>query len=196
MIKRVVDLVVSIVGLFVGAPVLAVIALSIVVVDGRPVMFRQERVGLNGRRFKIHKFRTMAVGHGGPNVSASGDARVTAIGALLRKSKLDEIPQLYDVLRGAMSLVGPRPEVPEYVDKWPAERRDLILSVRPGITDPASIEFRNEADLLAAVDDPASYYEEVILPRKVQMYAEYIGNRSFTGDVKLIMQTLGVIARG
>ena len=118
---------------------------------------------------------------------------MTRVGRVLRKTKLDELPQLIDVVRGTMALVGPRPEVPEYVAKWPEDLRDLILSVRPGITDPASIRYRNEADELAAAADPARYYEEVLIPKKTALYAQYVKNRSLCGDAKLIFETIKTV---
>ncbi len=188
--KRAFDVIASGIALALFSPILAAVALAIAVEDGRPVLFRQERVGRRSEAFLIHKFRTMRTHHEGPNISAMGDKRVTRVGRYLRKYKLDELPQLVDVLRGDMSIVGPRPEVAEYVDQWPEGSRSKILSVRPGITDPASIEFRNEAELLASVDDPTIYYVDVLLPRKAELYLDYVQNRTFIGDIKLILRTL------
>ena len=152
---------------------------------------------MHGKPFRIHKFRSMRASSGGPEVTTAGDARVTRVGAWLRKSKLDELPQLFDVLMGRMSLVGPRPEVARYVALWPQAERELILSVRPGITDPASIAFRNESELLAQADDPERYYREVLLPQKVAMYAEYVRTRSLLGDLRVLIATAwAVVARG
>lgn len=176
------------------APVMAAAAVAVKLDSPGPVFFRQARVGKGGLPFRIHKFRTMRTDVVGANVSTAGDARITRVGKVLRKSKLDELPQLIDVLRGDMALVGPRPEVPEFVRQWSPERRPVILSVRPGITDPASIELRNEADELAAAEDPHQHYVEVLLPRKTSMYVDYVQNRSFIGDIRLIFQTLGVVA--
>lgn len=187
--KRLIDIAVSCAGLLITSPVVLAVAVAVRREDGGPVLFTQERVGLGGRPFRIHKFRTMRPDGGGPAVSGSGDARVTRIGRVLRRTKLDELPQLYDVLRGEMSLVGPRPEVPEFAALWPAELAPLILSVRPGITDPASIAYRHEADELAVASDPYRHYVDVILPRKAQMYAEYVRDRSLAGDVRLIGAT-------
>ncbi|UVE96430.1 sugar transferase [Dietzia sp. B32] len=194
--KRVLDLLGSIIAMLFTAPLWAVLAMAILLEDGRPVFFRQVRVGRGGEIFRIHKFRTMKVGHGGPNVSALGDGRVTFVGKYLRASKLDELPQLLDVVKGDMSLVGPRPEVPEYVAKWPTAERIDILSVRPGITDPASLEFRNEAGLLAGVSDPGEYYESVLLPQKVRLYVEYVSGRSFVGDILILVRTIVAVSRG
>ncbi|XKH56928.1 sugar transferase [Citricoccus nitrophenolicus] len=193
MIKRVLDTVVSAAALVVTSPALAVVAATIKATSPGPVLFTQERVGQYGRTFKIHKFRTMRPDHDGLAVSGTGDPRVTRIGAILRKTKLDEIPQFYDVLRGDMSLVGPRPEVPEYVAQWPTEMRPIILSVRPGITDPASIEFRNEGDELALARDPESHYVDSILPRKAAAYVDYVQRRSLVGDLKILGNTAKVV---
>lgn len=193
---QVFDRAVSGIALVALAPVFGAVALAVKVDSAGPVFFRQERVGLDGKPFRIHKFRTMANKKPRINVSAAGDPRVTRVGRVLRKSKLDELPQLIDVVSGKMSIVGPRPEVPEYVEQWPAELRPVILSVRPGITDPASITYRNEAEELAGADDPEQYYVDVLLPRKVELYADYVRNRTFLGDLKLIGQTVIAVIRG
>ena len=196
-IKRADDIVVSGSLLLVLSPVIAVAAAAVAAERTGPVFFAQERIGLHGKPFRIHKFRSMRASSGGPEVTTAGDARVTRVGALLRKSKLDELPQLFDVLVGTMSLVGPRPEVARYVELWPEAERELILSVRPGITDPASIAFRNESELLAEASDPELYYREVLLPQKVAMYAEYVRTRSLLGDLRVLIATAwAVVARG
>ncbi|OFS15019.1 sugar transferase [Kytococcus sp. HMSC28H12] len=192
--QRVLDVTASAAGLVALAPVMGVAALAVKLDSPGPVFFRQARVGKDGLPFRIHKFRTMRSDVVGANVSTTGDARITRVGKVLRKSKIDELPQLIDVLRGDMALVGPRPEVPEFVRQWDPVRREVILSVRPGITDPASIELRNEADELADVEDPHRHYVEVLLPRKTAMYVDYVRNRSLAGDVRLILRTLGVVA--
>lgn len=189
------DFGVSGVGLVLTSPLLAVLALVVRVDSAGPAIFRQERVGLDGRPFRIHKFRSMTVMHDGGLVSASGDARVTRVGHFLRRSKLDELPQLIDVFTGRMSLVGPRPEVPRYVALWPAGARRQILSVRPGMTDPASIALRNEADELAAVSDQEQHYVDVLLPRKTAMYLDYVNTRGFTSDLKILARTLIAVLR-
>lgn len=194
-LMRGVDVVASAAGLVALAPVFAATALAVKLDSPGPIFFRQARVGRGGLPFRIHKFRTMRSDIVGANVSTTGDARITRVGKVLRKSKIDELPQLIDVLRGDMALVGPRPEVPEFVRQWAPERREVILSVRPGITDPASIELRNEADELAEAEDPHRHYVEVLLPRKTGMYVDYVRNRSFVGDVRLILQTVGAVAR-
>jgi lipopolysaccharide/colanic/teichoic acid biosynthesis glycosyltransferase len=193
--KRAFDLAVSGVVLVVTSPVLAVIAAAVRLESDGPALFRQERVGLNGRTFRIHKFRSLRVGAAGALISPTGDPRVTRVGAALRRSKLDELPQLLDVFTGRMSLVGPRPEVPRYVEMWPEEDRRIILSVRPGITDPASIALRNEADELAAAEDAELHYVTSLLPRKVAMYRDYVQTRSFTGDLVILGRTLRAVVR-
>lgn len=193
--KRVFDLVSSVIGLVVLAPILVLVSLFVWLGDRGPVFFRQERVGRGGRLFRIHKFRTMRVANSGSQVTSADDNRITPLGKVLRKTKVDELPQLIDVALGNMSLVGPRPEVPRYVELWGEEARAEILSVRPGITDPAAIAYRNEQDELAAAEDPEAHYTQVILPRKVAMYRDYVRNRSFTGDIKVILGTLAAVFR-
>lgn len=192
MAKRAFDLFCSAVGLVVLAPVFAVVSVLIRVDSPGPTFFRQERVGRYGRVFRIHKFRTMR--HrpqgGGPSITVGADVRVTKLGAFLRRYKIDELPQLIDVFVGSMSLVGPRPEVPEYVAHYPVEDRDIVLSVRPGITDLASLEFSDESSLLARAADPQRFYVEEVLPMKIKYYREYVGTRTFTGDVRIILATL------
>ncbi|MFI6825240.1 sugar transferase [Micromonospora sp. NPDC050187] len=192
MIKRLFDIVCATVGLVLCAPLLLVIAVAIRFEDGGPVLFRQERTGRRGRPFHIHKFRSMRAAPG-PEVTSDGDDRITRIGRLLRASKLDELPQLYDVLLGRMSLVGPRPEVRCYVDHWPSVARWRILSVRPGITDPASIAYRNESAELARADRPEEYYVSVVLPRKVELYVRYVETRSFLGDLLILARTVQAV---
>jgi lipopolysaccharide/colanic/teichoic acid biosynthesis glycosyltransferase len=194
-VKRGFDLLASAFILLVTSPLFVVLAVAVRVDSRGPAFYRQERVGLRGETFRIHKFRSMTADHGGELVSATGDSRVTRVGRFLRKSKLDELPQILDVLVGHMSLVGPRPEVPKYVDMWPTGSREVILSVRPGITDPASIALRNEADELAAAKDPERHYIESLLPRKTAMYVEYVNSRSFGGDLALIARTLSAVIR-
>ena len=193
--KRVFDLVSSVIGLVVLAPILVLVSLFVWLGDRGPVFFRQERVSRGGRIFRIHKFRTMRVANTGSQVTSADDDRITPLGKVLRKTKVDELPQLIDVALGDMSLVGPRPEVPRYVAMWGDEARAEILSVRPGITDPAAIAYRNEQDELAAAEDPEAHYTQVILPRKVAMYRDYVRNRSFTGDIKVILGTLAAVFR-
>jgi len=193
--KRGFDVVVSGLILLVAWPLLVTLAVAVRVDSRGPALFRQERVGLHGETFRIHKFRSMKVDHFGGLFSFTGDGRVTRVGRFLRKSKLDELPQILDVFLGHMSMVGPRPEVPKYVDMWPAGRRQVILSVRPGITDPASIALRNEADELAAAEDPERHYIESLLPRKTAIYVDYVNSRSFAGDLAVIARTLATVIR-
>jgi len=195
MAKRLFDIVCAGIGLLLLSPLLLVVAAWIKLDSRGPVMFRQERVGRFGRTFRIHKFRTMRVDAPalGPQITVGDDARITRSGRWLRASKVDELPQLWDVLRGAMSLVGPRPEVPRYVAMYPAGLRELVLSVRPGITDPASLSFRNESELLAKAADPEREYVEVVMPMKLGLAADYVRNASLLGDIRLILATLGAI---
>lgn len=194
--KRLFDLVVGVVGMLALSPLMGVLALVLRVRHGRPVLFLQERVGRHGQPFRLVKFRTMNAGPG-LNVTTSRDARVHGTGAFLRRTKLDELPQLYNVVVGHMSLVGPRPEVPAYVRLWPTAARDRILSVRPGITDPAAIAFRNESDILTGADDPHQFYIDSVLPAKVAMYLDYIENRSLLSDAKVLVATvLALVKRG
>ena len=195
MAKRLFDLLLSVLGLLVLAPLLLAIALWIKLDSRGPVMFRQERVGRFGKPFLIHKFRTMRADAPrlGPEITVGADARITRAGRFLRGSKLDELPQLWDVLRGAMSLVGPRPEVPRYVALYPAELRELVLSVRPGITDPASLSFRDESELLAGAADPEREYVDVVMPAKLRLAADYVRQASLLTDLRLILATLGAL---
>lgn len=197
-LKRAVDVVVSGVGLVVTGPVMGAVAVAVKADSPGPVFFRQTRVGLGGREFRIHKFRTMSVAAPGERrdaVTATGDARITRVGHVLRRSKLDELPQLLDVLAGDMSLVGPRPEVPRYVAMWDPTMRSEILSVRPGITDPASIAGIDEGAELAAAHDPEQHYVEVLLPRKQAMYVDYVRNASLVGDLRLLWATARAVVR-
>lgn len=184
------DLGLSVPAIVALSPVLGVVAAVVRMTSPGPAFFRQERVGRDGRSFRIHKFRTMVDRHDGVTVSSTGDPRVTRTGRVLRRTKLDELPQLIDVIRGDMALVGPRPEVPEYVEYWSPADREIILSVRPGITDPASIRFRHEADLLADAPSPRQYYIDVLIPQKVALYREYVDQRTVRGDVGIIVATL------
>jgi lipopolysaccharide/colanic/teichoic acid biosynthesis glycosyltransferase len=193
--KRIFDVAASVVALAVLLPVLFVLAVAVRLDSRGPVLFRQERVGLRGRRFRIHKFRSMRVDQGGPLVSRAGDPRVTRVGAVLRRTKLDELPQLVDVLVGRMSIVGPRPELPQYVALWTSAQREVILSVRPGITDPASIMLRDEGDQLARVDDPERHYVDVLLPAKAAMYVDYVAARTLLGDLRIILRTVRAVIR-
>jgi lipopolysaccharide/colanic/teichoic acid biosynthesis glycosyltransferase len=195
MLKRAFDLIGSLFGLLLfGLPML-VLAVWIRVDSPGPIFFRQERVGRNGRVFRIHKFRTMIVDAElrGPQLTVCADIRLTRVGRLLRANRLDELPQFLDVLAGDMSLVGPRPEVPRFVDQWPALLRDRVLAVRPGITDPASLTYRDEATLLARAFDPEREYIDVILPRKLAIAADYADRASLWSDLAVIGRSIGVL---
>ena len=177
-------------GLLALCPVLAVGAVLIRVrMPGGPVIFRQRRVGRGGRLFTMYKFRSMTVGHGGSSVSVAGESRITPLGHVLRRYKLDELPELWNVLIGDMSLVGPRPDVPGYADKLTGEDRD-VLRLRPGITGPASLKYANEEEILALVDDPQRYNDEVIFPDKVRINLQYYRSHSLAGDIRLIFATI------
>lgn len=197
MAKRLFDLLLSSIGLLLLAPVLLLIALLIKLDSAGPVMFRQERVGRFGQPFRIHKFRTMRHEPAGQGlqITVGADRRITRVGGFLRASKLDELPQLLDVWLGDMSLVGPRPEVPRYVAHYPAELRDKVLSVRPGITDIASIEYRDESSVLARAADPERAYIDEVLPHKLALAARYVERSSLWLDVWLIWRTVVAIVR-
>ena len=192
MIKRAFDLVLAGFGLVLLSPLLCAIALAVKLDSPGPVFYRQHRVGRHGVPFRIHKFRTMAHAErdAGPQLTVGADARITRVGAVLRRHKLDELAQLIDVLQGTMSLVGPRPEVPRYVALYPATLRDKVLSVRPGITDPASIEFRDEAARLAQAADAEHEYVHHILPRKLALAADYVDHASVATDLAVMTRTL------
>ena len=192
--KRLFDIVASCIWLVVLSPLLLAVAIWIKLDSKGPVFYRQVRVGRYNKDFRIFKFRSMRMGSDkGSLVTIGGrDPRVTRSGYFIRKYKLDELPQLLNVLLGDMSLVGPRPEVRHYVNYWTPEQMH-VLDVRPGLTDPASIKFRNENDLLGAVEDPEAYYINVIMQEKIKLYLEYVEQASFGYDLKLLFKTLKVI---
>jgi len=194
--KRTFDLVAAGIGLVLLAPLLLLIAVAIRIDSPGPVFFRQERIGRGGRPFRIHKFRTMYVGaeHNGGQLTVGGDPRITRVGRVLRRYKLDELPQLIDVVQGTMSLVGPRPEVPRYVALYDEAQRKVLL-LTPGITDVASIAYRNENELLSASDDPEREYIERIMPDKIRLNLEYARSATLTSDIKVILRTLGLLGR-
>lgn len=196
MSKRAFDLVLSVLGLIVLAPLLLVVALLIKFTSPGPALFRQERIGRNFRPFRINKFRTMVVDapRVGPQLTAGRDPRITRVGALLRKTKIDELPQLLNVAAGEMSFVGPRPEVPRYVEMFRDDYEE-VLKVRPGITDLASLKYRDESSLLGAAADPEQLYVTEILPDKIELAKEYIRRQSLWFDLQLILRTLLVIVR-
>jgi lipopolysaccharide/colanic/teichoic acid biosynthesis glycosyltransferase len=195
--KRVFDIAVSLAALILLVPVLAVIALLVKLSSPGPVFYRQRRVSRGGRLFQLFKFRTMVVGADrlAPNVSATGDPRVTRVGSFLRRSYLDELPQLLNVLRGDMSLVGPRPETPEFVDLYtPEERR--VLTVRPGLAGPSTLAFMDEAELLARAPDPVSFYETTVLHERVRADLAYLERRSIGYDIRLLaQQVMAIVGR-
>jgi lipopolysaccharide/colanic/teichoic acid biosynthesis glycosyltransferase len=194
-LKRALDVLAAAAGLLLLAPLFALIALAIKIDSPGPVFFRQERVGRHGVPFRIFKFRTMTVCRptGGIELTVAGDARITRVGAILRRSKLDELAQLIDVVRGTMSLVGPRPEVPRYVRHYPPEWRERLLSVRPGITDFASVRYRNENELLARATDPEREYIDVVLPTKLRYALHYVDNPTLASDLRVLGLTLRTV---
>lgn len=198
--KRMLDVAVASAGLLVLSPLLLACALWVKLDSRGPALYRQARVGQGGRVFRIHKLRTMRVADDpaapGLAITADRDPRITRAGAFLRASKIDELPQLVDVLLGDMSLVGPRPEVPHYVALYPEAMRATLLSVRPGITDPASIAFRDEQALLARSADPDRTYREVVLPQKLALAADYVRRASFASDLAVLWRTVLAVLFG
>lgn len=196
MSKRAFDLAASLCGLLLLAPLLGSIALWIRLDSGGPVFYRQLRIGRYGVPFSIFKFRTMKVqADAGAQLTVGQDARITRAGRFLRHYKLDELPQLINVLQGSMSLVGPRPEVPRYVACYPPDVRRIVLSVAPGITDWASIHYKDENAILGHAADPEQAYIDTILPVKLAYYVRYVQERSFWTDLRIIFNTLTAIAR-
>ncbi len=196
MAKRLFDLLVAGAALLLLSPLLLLVALIVRLDSPGPVLFRQQRVGRHGVPFRIHKFRTMVHGAAGMSLTVGADPRITRVGAFLRRTRLDELPQLIDVLQGTMSLVGPRPELPRYVAQYPAELRERVLAVRPGITDPSSLAFIDEAELLARAADPEREYVQVILPAKLKRAAEYAERASLASDLGVLWATLRRLAGG
>lgn len=189
-LKYIFDRAMAFIGLLILWPVLLVVAILIKVkMPGGPVIFKQKRVGRNGKLFTMYKFRSMTVGHGGSSVSVAGESRITPLGAKLRHYKLDELPELWNVLIGDMSFVGPRPDVPGYADQLKGADRD-VLKLRPGITGPASLKYRDEEDLLAGKEDPQKYNDEVIFPDKVRINLYYLHHYSFLKDIEMIFCTV------
>lgn len=189
--KRLFDVSLSLIGLIVFSPLLLLVALLIKLDDGGVCFYRQVRVGRLGREFKIVKFRTMCAGaeRAGPSITAAGDPRITRVGRWLRKAKLDELPQLWNVLKGEMSFVGPRPEVPKFVALYTVDQKQ-VLNLTPGITDEASLEFRDEEEMLAASPEPVRYYVEHCIPRKVSINLAYAKNASVLTDISVIIRTI------
>jgi lipopolysaccharide/colanic/teichoic acid biosynthesis glycosyltransferase len=191
-IPRPVEAVVALVGLFVATPVMALAAIAIAISSTGPVIFRQQRVGQGGRPFDLFKLRTMKLSLDGPQVTAGNDERITRVGRFLRRSKLDELPTLWNVLRGDLALVGPRPEVPRYV-KLDDPIWQAVLTARPGISDPVTIKLRNEEELLAGTSDPESYYLRELLPLKLTGYLAYLERRDWRSDIKVLIHTIAVV---
>ncbi len=188
--KLLFDRIMALFGLVLLLPLLLCVAVLIrIKMPGGPVIFKQKRVGQHGRLFTMYKFRSMTVCHSGSSVSVKGESRITPLGAVLRKYKLDELPELWNVLIGDMSLVGPRPDVPGYADKLEGEDRRILL-LKPGITGPASLKYRNEEELLVEQADPQKYNDEVLFPDKVRINIEYLDNWSFGYDLKIILCTV------
>ena len=191
--KRVFDVIASGIGLLLLSPLFMVLAIWIKLDSEGPVFFRQVRVGKNNKDFRIFKFRSMLVNADkGSLVTIGEDPRITRSGRFIRKMKLDELPQLINVLIGDMSLVGPRPEVRHYVDYWTPQQM-TVLCVRPGITDPASIKFRNENELMGKTDDPERFYIETLMQEKLEMYLKYVSHHSLMGDLGLIFKTIAAV---
>ena len=190
LLKSIFDRTASFFGLVFLFPVLIVVGILIrIKMPGGPIIFKQRRVGQHGQLFTMYKFRSMTVGHSGSSVSVKGESRITPLGAKLRKYKLDELPELWNVLIGDMSLVGPRPDVPGYADKLEGENRRMLL-LKPGITGPASLKYRNEEEILAEQENPQKYNDAVLFPDKVQINIEYSDNWSFWNDIKIIIYTV------
>ena len=197
MSKRLFDLAIASLALLLFAPLLLGVAVAIKLDTRGPVFYRQVRVGRGGRHFRIHKFRTMTHNpqDAGPQITVGADARITRVGGWLRRSKWDELAQLIDVWRGDMSLVGPRPEVPRYVALYPAALREVVLSVKPGITDDCSLDFRDEGDLLARAADPERTYVDEILPVKLRLQAQYVAQTAARGPLRTDLRILWRTAR-
>lgn len=195
-LKRAVDVAIGAAGLWATAPLFAGVAIAIRVTDGGSVFFRQERVGRHGKPFKMLKFRTMVVDaeRRGASITVGQDPRITTVGRWLRASKLDELPQLLNVLAGEMTLVGPRPEVPRYVAMYDEAQRE-VLKLTPGVTDKASIRYRNESELLAGADDPEKFYVDVVMPDKIRINLEYARRATALSDLAVVAETVLAIVR-
>ncbi|WP_394673706.1 sugar transferase [Limnobacter sp.] len=197
MLKRTFDFVLALFGVLLLSPMLLLVALLIKRDSPGPVFFRQERIGRHGKPFRIHKFRTMTVAQPGAamQITVGNDSRITEIGTFLRHYKIDELPQLIDVLQGSMSLVGPRPEVPKYVALYPEPTKSIVLSVRPGITDLASIEYRSESELLGKSSNPEQTYVEEVMPAKLAYCVQYVQQQSVWLDIQIIVRTFLAILK-
>ncbi|MDE5584878.1 MAG: sugar transferase [Muribaculaceae bacterium] len=189
-LKYIFDRLMALIGLLCLWPVLLIVAILIrIKMPGGPVIFKQKRVGRDGKLFTMYKFRSMTVGHSGSSVSVAGESRITPLGAKLRRYKLDELPELWNVLIGDMSFVGPRPDVPGYADQLKGKDSD-VLKLRPGITGPASLKYRDEEELLAKQADPQKYNDEIIFPDKVRINLYYLHHYSFIKDIQMIFATV------
>ena len=189
-LKYIFDRLVSFIGLLILSPLLLIIAILIAIkMPNGPIIFSQKRVGKNGELFTMYKFRTMTIDHNGSPISVAGEKRITPLGAKLRKYKIDELPELWNVFTGDMSFVGPRPDVPGYADLLKGNDR-LILNLRPGITGPASLKYRNEEELLSNVENPKEYNDNIIFPDKVRLNLYYYSHYSFFADIRIIMCTV------
>lgn len=197
MLRRTFDVTASSLGLLVLSPVFVAVAVAIKASSPGPVFFRQKRIGKNGAPFWIYKFRTMRVDAEkiGGQLTVEGDPRITRVGRFLRATKLDELPQLINIVKGDMALVGPRPEVPRYVALY-SEAQRRVLDVRPGITDPASIRYRDENGVLARADDPEDAYVNVVMPHKLELNLAYLERRTLASDIRVILETLVRVVRG
>jgi len=193
-LPRLADAAIALAGLVIVAPLIALSAIAVAVTSRGPVIFRQKRMGRKGRPFTMYKLRTMRIANSGPQVTAGDDVRVTSVGKILRKTKLDELPELWNVLKGDMSLIGPRPEVPRYVAPDNPMWR-LVLEARPGIADPMTLQLRNEEELLAEVEgDRERFYVEALLPFKLGGYLGYLQARSWWSDLKVLCRTIFAVA--
>ena len=189
-LKYIFDRVAALIGLLCIWWLLIIVAIIIKIkMPGGPAIFKQTRIGRHGKPFTMYKFRTMTVNHSGSFVSVAGESRITPLGAVLRKYKIDELPELWNVLKADMSFVGPRPDVPGYADALTGDDREVLL-LRPGITGPASLKYRNEEEILAAVDNPQIYNDTIIFPDKVRINRYYLHNYSFVSDIKMILCTV------
>ena len=189
LLKRIFDLFSAVAGLILLSPLFLLIAVLIRIKMPGPVIFTQKRIGQNGKVFTIYKFRTMVSDHEGNTISVKGENRIPPFGAFLRRSKLDELPELWNVIKGEMALVGPRPDVPGYADELQGDDR-VILQVKPGLTGPACMKYSHEEELLARQEDPLKYNDQVLYPDKVQINKSYIHHWSFGLDLKIILYTL------
>jgi lipopolysaccharide/colanic/teichoic acid biosynthesis glycosyltransferase len=189
MLKRIFDIIVALVGMICLSPIFLIVAVLIKVRTPGPALFVQKRSGRFGRPFNIYKFRTMIVSQTGNTVTVLGESRITPLGAKLRKHKIDELPELWNIFIGDMSFVGPRPDMPEYSNRLVGEEK-LILELRPGITGPASLKYANEEELLANVSDPLKFSDEVLWPDKIKLNLEYYRNHNFCNDLSIIIKTI------